>query len=153
MSPVLHSLLAVSCGSEWHPEYDFEFVEWQIGRCPSLVPATCYIPEAPHAALLYWRSDSTNSWRIAVWALDTAWNEVQVLLLKAIRQISVQRGMLISAIVSRLDSPLIKILAETGFRMRSERIPLYTIIANGQDVKVSELNNMNYLDCDFAYRF
>lgn len=154
VSPAIPHLLDNLGADPWRPAYDLQYVDWQIGRCPALISNTCYFPDAalPEAAIVCWRPRMKNAWRIAVLALDQAWDQVPALLSTVIRHIYNNRGTSISMVARAADKRLTEILTDAGFSTRPEEMPLYVVTPRRAE-SVPELSHLSYLDCDLAYRF
>ena len=110
----------------WHPVYDFEYLDWQIGRCPVLESATCFTPSvAPQAAALFWRQRSSGfRWRMALAAAPGARGPLMAVLSEAVRQIGARKGSVISVLVSQLDADMIEALRATPPRAEGLRISI-----------------------------
>ena len=156
VAPTIAPLLDVDCSLGWHPQYDFDYVDWQVGRCPTLISATSYAPgsAAPHAVAVYWRPRaSTTFWRMAVW-----WNEehpgrFDAVVREAISQVYERGGAALSVIVSRFDGPLISRLKAAGFVAWGNPRAVYLCAGARSTEPLPELSGLSYLDTDLAYRF
>jgi hypothetical protein len=137
------------------PAYDFGYVDWQIGRSPVLVSATSYGPPrgSPRAVALYWSPrDSLGLWRLAVWAEPDSSAQLSAVLRTAVRHVYERGGIVLSTIVSRLETERIDLLHSAGFVSRGSRA-LYYCASGAQASAPFELSGLSYLDTDLAYRF
>ncbi|MBV8906126.1 MAG: hypothetical protein JOZ22_21010 [Acidobacteriia bacterium] len=142
-------------GCRSHPDYDFDYLDWQIGRCPSIVAGTCSVPPNtnPKAAVLFWRPvTSSQFWRMVVLIRPGAYDAAALAIDKVVRHVATHRGFLISVLVSRLDSGLLRLLKHKGFLSENSRRPLYVLTHNA-DQTIEEPGHLSFLDTDWAYRF
>ena len=155
VSEVLKGILEPEQHGDIYACYDFDYVRWQIGDCPALSCETCYIAgdSAPRAAALIWRHKvSPGFWGMVLWLRNRTEREAEVLLSHVVRHVYEHNGFLLSAVVSRLESDLLRLLRSKQFRTAPRRRPLQ-IIASRKDEIVPELWPLSFLDTDFAYRF
>jgi len=156
VSQVLHSFLEPAPRGEMYSRYDFEYLQWTVGDCPTLASETCYIggERAPRAAALLWREKaSTDFWRTALWWREDDEKEAGALLSFLIRHVYELGGSLLSAVASRLDSGAIRVFQSHRFVTAPRRRPLHIIDSKKTGRPVPELWPLSYLDTDFAYRF
>jgi Acetyltransferase (GNAT) domain len=135
--------------------YDFEYLRWQIGECPTLTSETCFLHgESACAAALIWRQKSSfDFWRMAIWTSTGAEKELDVLLSNVIRRVFELNGFLLSVLVSRLDTPIIEALRRRRFVAGPRRRPLYILSSTKSGEKIPELRGLSFLDTDLAHRF
>jgi hypothetical protein len=148
-------LIEADGGEHWAPSYDFNYVDWQIGRSPVLVSATSYSPDrgAPRAAALYWRPRASSEfWRLALWAKPDSYDHLAAVLREAVSHVYESGGMAISAIVSRLETERLGFLKAAGF-VAGGRRALYHCSSSDRNSSPVELSGLSYLDTDLAYRF
>jgi len=155
LSPRVVSLVDATSGGDWRPLYDCEFFDWQFRRCPAITCWSCWISsESPlRTAALVWRSRSlTGFWRF-VFCGETNDLEKMKMLLAAIVSFVVKQGCIaLFAIVSHLESDLVKLLARRGF-LRSGTLPFYAVRGRHAELPTDEFCVLNFLDADLAYRF
>jgi hypothetical protein len=143
-------------GAEWAPFYDYEYVDWQLGRCPSIACWSCYLRShsAPQFAAIIWRPIAAPSfWRMALCGTPDREHEAELLLRTIIRFVYEQRGMAISAVASRLDRGLLNLLVARGFLRRRARLPFYAMKGRDANLPGDEFATLSFLDADLAYRF
>lgn len=148
-------LIEAERGEGWSPRYDFEYVDWQIGRSPVLASQTSFSPAQgePQAAALYWRPrTSPEFWRLAVWAAPDSGDHLKAALGEAVSRVYESGGLALSTIISRLDADRLAVLRSAGFIAKSRRA-LYQCTASGSENPACELSRLSYLDTDLAYRF
>jgi hypothetical protein len=148
-------LIEAGSGEHWAPEYDFGYVDWQIGRSPVLLSATSYSPDqgSPRAAALYWRPrSSSHFWRLVLWAEPDSSDHLTAVLRAAVSHVYESGGMAISTIVSRLEIERLRFLKAAGFVARGRRA-LYHCAGGDRASPPVELSGLSYLDTDLAYRF
>ena len=149
------ALIEAERGVGWSPRYDFEYVDWQIGRSPVLVSQTSFSPAQgePRAAALYWRPQaSVEFWRLVLWAGPDSVDHLGAVLGEAVSRVYEAGGLVLSTIVSRLDADRLALLRSAGFLPKARRA-LYQCMGGGSERPVSELSRLSYLDTDLAYRF
>lgn len=140
----------------WRPYYDLSYLEWQIGRSPLLQSYTSYSPSKgePLAAALYWRQRaSSDFWRLAVWCRKDGSKHLASAIRTAVAEIYQQKGVVVSALLSRLDIEARAVFHSAGFLAAGRRRPLYLCSGQESDGEVPELRGLSYLDTDLAYRF
>ncbi len=89
------ALIEAERGVGWSPRYDFEYVDWQIGRSPVLASQTSFSPAQgePRAAALYWRPQaSVEFWRLALWAGPDSADHLGAVLGEAVSRVYEARG-------------------------------------------------------------
>ena len=136
-------------------DYDLDYIQWQIGRCPMTVSFTCTVPahEPPRAAILFWRHVASKEfWRLALFPQRGALDELAVALDHAIHYIYQQGGAIVSVLLSRLQSDIVQMLRAKGFIAAKRRLPLY-LISRDPKPQEGELGALSFLDTDLAYRF
>jgi hypothetical protein len=137
------------------PLYDFEYLHWQIGRCPTLESHTMYIgsgSEILSAVLLWCSTGSRDFWRMAVFASDGARDELESLTAAASSYVYKQGGAVLSIAVSRHDSQLRKLLRARGFIVSPRRRSLYILSGHQGQTAIPEPRHLSFLDTDWAYR-
>ncbi len=148
-------LLEPRAGIGLRPLYDFEYIHWQIARCPFLESATCFSPKdsGPRAAAAVWRQKNNRRvWRMAIWSEPGSSEELRYSIDAAIKHIYDQGGQSVSIIVSRLDAEYHSALESRGFYATSATPKLYILAAESATHPVEELEHLSYLDTDLGYR-
>jgi hypothetical protein len=156
VAPTIGPLLESDGGPGWHPRYDFDYVDWQVGRCPTLVSGTSYAPgrTAPDAAAVYWRPRSSNTfWRMAVWWNEEHPDRLDAVVREAISRVYEHGGAAVSVIASRSDAPLIGRLEAAGFVALGRPRAVYLCAGAQSTEPLPELRGLSYLDTDLGYRF
>lgn len=156
VSEAAASLFGVPRSAGWHPHYDYEYVDWQVGRCPTLTSWTCYATAEgePQAAAVLWRSSkSTDFWRISLWAKLGVQDYLWAVLRQAVKHIRDQKALSVSIIVSHLDIELIGFLRANGFLLFSGRDPLFLCAPKDGGQQIDELSSLSYMDTDSASLF
>jgi hypothetical protein len=157
VSKIIDSFLEPARHGDIYARYDHEYLQWQVGDCPSLFCETCHIGDgctAPAAAALLWRERaSTDFFRLVLWSRKDAEKEREILLSSVIRRVYDSKGFLLSFVVSRLDQVLIDLLRRKNFLAAPLRRPLHIIASKKTEEPVPELWPLSYLDTDYAYRF
>ena len=154
VSPALVPLLgADTAHPPRSPAYDFEYIDWQIGRCPLLSSATAYVLDhsSVRAAALYWAATSQpRHWRLALWDLADvdALGAALTAVLEAIRRAS---GTTVTILAPAWDAPRIAFLIRHGFAQTAEGRHLYVLADD--DPPPSASMDLSYLDTDLAHRF
>jgi hypothetical protein len=152
----LRSFLKPAVHGDIYAQYDLEYMRWQVGDCPSVIAETCYAGKGPEdgAAALIWRQKtSPDFWRMALWSQSGADEALRTLLSIVIRRIYEQKGLVVSIVVSRMESALIELLRSKKFIAAPRRRPLHIIDSRKTGEAVPELWPLSYLDTDYAYRF
>jgi hypothetical protein len=155
LAPSIASLIEAQRGDIRWPGYDFEYVDWQIGRAPMLVSETSYSPTdaEPRAAAVYWTAPGAHgSWRLALWARAGAAEHLAMVLREATSRVYERGGAEISTIVSRVHVDRLAHLRATGFTVEGSRT-LYECASADSGDAGGELSGLSYLDTDLAYRF
>lgn len=139
----------------WHPAYDFEYLDWQVGRCPVLESATCFTPSAkPQAAALFWRLRASGfRWRMALAAVPGAQAPLTAVLCEAIRRIGERSGSLVSVLVSQLDEDLVAALRAQPRSIARTRCPLFLLATKAVSEPIDGLHRLSFLDTDGAQQF
>jgi hypothetical protein len=130
--------------------YDSRYLEWLVGRCPSLQSFSCYVdadPLIPAGALFWSETDGNGTWRLALWGRKDATTEQANVLTAGIRELLARGGRSVESLVARLDRETSAILAESGFVERG-RSPLHVFAAADNGTPVEELSRMTFLDGD-----
>jgi hypothetical protein len=143
-------------GEPFGSRYDSEYVTWQIGRCPEIVPFTCIVAgdAGSYAAILFWRhSESIDFCRLAIIGSSRVTiTEVGTALDYVLDYITGLGGGLVSILVSHMQTELLRLLRTKGFIASRLTLPLF-ILARGQADNCGELAELSYLDTDLGYRF
>ena len=148
----LEGVLAGQAAGRWVPQYDVDYVDWQIGRCPAVECATIWTTDpAGASAAVIWRALKGRQWRIAVWSSLGAPTHAQSVLGEAVRQVRLQGGFGLSAVVAEGDGPGQQLFEGAGFRRTPLAFPLYVL--GTAAAPVTRLGRLSYLDSDLAYRF
>jgi len=141
---------------DWHPLYDSEYVEWQLGRCPAMQCWTCSISsESPvRTAALLWRSRSSSAyWRLALCGARSDLEKIQMVVGAIVSFVYAQRGVALFAVASHLENDLADLLVRQGFLRRRARLPFYAMRGRRSELPMDEFGVLSYLDSDLAYRF
>lgn len=149
-------LLSALRSPGWHPHYDYEYVDWKFGRCPVLLAWTCSAqgPNGTRAAAVLWRKrDSAERWRMALWALRDAQDHLAAVIDTAVDHVRRNQGMLVSILVSRLDTDLLRLLKRKGFIRYHGHEPLFISTPAADLQPVDELSSLSYLDTDLSHLF
>jgi hypothetical protein len=137
------------------PAYDSQYLRWLLDRCPSITGGACLVfcGEEPIGAVLFWHPVTDRRfWRISVLPCRSNYRMLEVAIVKTIRHIRDSGGWLISLLASRLDVDLLELAKRNGFYRSTSRRPLYILTRSSEDA-VQELEQLSYLDTDYAYRF
>jgi hypothetical protein len=161
VSPLLAPLLAAARAARnegWAPEFDQDYVDWQVGRCPALVSRTCCFPaDRPRAAAVYWRRrKSPGLWRMALWMRPGAGDEMRAVLAGTMQDVHRQGGRVVSTLTASADLEGHRLLEDSGFRRTADRRPLF-IFGKGSGAGAAhpaagEFQGLSYLASDLAYR-
>jgi hypothetical protein len=155
VAPRIASLIEARRGDGRWPAYDFEYVDWQIGRAPMLVSETSYSPAdaEPCAAAVYWTArGARGSWRLALWARPGATGDLAMVVREATARVYERGGAEISTIASRADADHLAFLRRAGFTVEGSRT-LYECADGDRGEAGAPLSCLSYLDTDLAYRF
>lgn len=137
------------------PFYDFEYVDWQVGRCPILRSRTFWMssePAVPAAALIWCLDADDRSWKVALWSREGADAELAAVLSAAVSFLLSVGALSVSAIAARTDLGQISLLRRYGFwPQRATARPVFALDPAGGEV--DEPSRLSYLDADAAYRF
>jgi hypothetical protein len=137
------------------PAYDLPYLRWLLERCPAITGGVCLVSreEQPIGAILFWRPVADRRfWRVALLPRGRDYTMLEAGLEKVIRHIRDSGGWLISMLASRLDKSLLEVARRHGFYRSNSRRPLY-ILTRAPDAAPQELEQLTYLDTDYAYRF
>jgi hypothetical protein len=151
----IEPLLGVDASSDWRPRYGFDYIDWQIGRCPAIDSWTCYFDDGsgPRAAALCWRLREDNGlWRIALWGVEEEREPLMAVLDGVVERVFRERGFIVSALVSRVDAMVAEVLMARGFRPAQAAAPLFVCGGTGPEGTVGEVADLSYLATDLAYR-
>jgi hypothetical protein len=155
VASAIAGLLARDRAGRCAPLYDYEYVDWQIGRSPVLVAHTSLSPAdgEPKAAAVYWRPRaSADLWRMALWTAPGAAEPAAAVVREVVSRVYETGGMVLSTIVSRSDADQRALLRAAHFVARGTR-PLYQCVGSGGPPLGCDLGGLSYLDTDLAYRF
>ncbi len=156
VSEVIEPLIASHRSDGWHARYDLDYLQWQVERCPTVVSGTCYVAgdSAPPAAVVFWRErESSQFWRITMWARPGATRELEAVLVKTIKLIYDGGGLAVSILVSHRDEDAVAVLEQRGFMATRHHLPLYIYAARSTSQPIDDVRHLGYMDGDLAYRF
>ena len=162
VSPGIEPLLEQPPSSSMRPIYDLEYIDWALGRCPTIESATTYVRRAPdkaRAAVVHWRSTERadtgpdRSWRMALFAESGAARELGAAIDHTLELALDRRVHAVSTIAAKEDKSLLKLLRTRGFFPNRTLRPLWYFRRAGDTTKMVELHGASYLDTDLAYRF
>jgi hypothetical protein len=156
LPPRVISMLGEPAAGDWHPLYDAEYVDWQLGRCPAITCWSCSISsESPlRTAALIWRSRSSSRyWRLAFCGAGDDLEKIEVLAGAIVAFVYAQGGIALFAMASHLEGDLVDLLARRGFLRRRSRLPFYVVRGRHPELPIEEFSVSNFLDADLAYRF
>ena len=137
------------------PSYDFEYLHWQVGRCPKLESYTMYVDGAAgvRTALLLWCSTASRDfWRMALLTSEAGRDELDSVVTTALSYVYAQGGVVLSVGASRHETNLIKALRAHGFLVSPRRRPLYILSHHRGRGMIPEVQQSSYIDTDWAYR-
>jgi hypothetical protein len=152
VSSVLAPLLDRRNMVEDCPLYDFEYVDWQIGRCPTLTSYTMYVKGVRAAVVLWCSTASRDFWRMAIIEADPSREELDSLLTSALSFVYSQGGVSLSLGASRHETNFIRNMRKHAFFVSPRRRPLYILNGNRARYTIPEPRQLNLLDTDWAYR-
>ena len=135
--------------------YDLPYLRWLLERCPAITGGVCLVSRGEEAlgAILFWRPVTDRRfWRIALLPRRRHYEALEVGLRRVAHHIRDNGGWLVSLLASRLDKDLLELASRNGFHRSNSRRPLY-ILTREPDAAVQELEQLSYLDTDYAYRF
>jgi hypothetical protein len=154
VSPALMRALASATGDGdgWVPTYDFEHLQWMLGRCPAVESASVYSTgTAPPAAAVVWRPTAGRRWRMALWQAPGAEVQAAAVIDESVRLIDQQGGHAVSTIAARTDVAALALLSAANFQEGELSLPLYVLSAG--ETPVHDVARLSHLDSDLAYRF
>jgi hypothetical protein len=152
VSPRLESVL-LAHGAHPHgvtPQYDLTYLRWQLDACPDVEPFTVMTDSStPSAAALVWHRKSVpTDWRFSMWSDG---GEEASILLDAMREHASGAGAeRLCVLVSRSDTPRLRLLQDKGFRSDEPDRPLF--VTGSLSGSEEGLNGLSFLDTDLAYR-
>ncbi len=155
LRPLLQAPCPPAPSGLWRSCYDFEYVSWQIGRCPEIECCTVLAEGggAPPAAALLWHpKGDSRFWRLALWHENGAQKALEAVLHGALNVVYRRGGWELWGTVSHNERTLLEAMGDAGFTMAAKRIPLFICNAR-QNAPVRDFSALNYLDTDRAYRF
>jgi hypothetical protein len=123
-------------------KYDYEYVQWQVGRCPLLASCTCV---GPDGSVLLWSSN--RFWRMAEFG-----QRLEDVLDAAVRHVYDQGGYQLSVLASRTDEGWHQVLRSRGFRASPDERNL-NVLSAVRETRAPELGRLSFLDSDMGYRF
>lgn len=150
-SVVVDKVRTASC----YPQYSFEYIDWQVGRCPGIEATSVFVPAAKGvtAAALCWRQKPAGAtWRLALWANQGAANELDHVLCAALRHIYDNRGEMAAALVSGADAESFGLLKNRRFIVAPRR-RMFCVVSSDPGRKFEVPIGLSMLDTDMAYRF
>lgn len=140
-------------GDAWYPHYDWNDVDWIVGRCPTLRCGSAWAPAqgTPEAAAVFWHDRaSTRTWRLALWSRPGADRALRAVLSQTMREARRQGGWLLSALISRQDRDLAAALRAERWLQVPQRRPLF--IFSRRSVPLEEVGRLSFLDTDLAHQ-
>jgi hypothetical protein len=155
LSPRVVSLVDDVPRGDWRPLYDSEFFDWQFRRCPGITCWGCWISlESPlRTAALIWRSRSSKGfWRFVFCGETNDLQKMEMLIAAIVSFVHSQGCVALFAILSHLESDLLKLLGRRGF-FRHGKLPLYVMRGRYTELPTDEFCGLTFLDADLAYRF
>jgi hypothetical protein len=155
LPPTFDELLVDRVTDAHLPAYDLQYLRWLLDRCPSITGGACLVSRGEESigAVLFWHPVADKRfWRISLLPCRRNYGVLDAAVTKTIRHIRDNGGWLISLLASRLDIDLLELAKRNGFYQSTSRRPLYILTRNRQDI-VQELEQLSYLDTDYAYRF
>jgi hypothetical protein len=155
VSRALEPILAQrEAGSSW-PAYDFDYVNWQCGRCPEIEAWTCVASAAAgerSAAVVFRRRSAPSHWRLAWWLESRAGSHAVVVLRAVQAFVHEQAGLSLSVIISSSDARRAALLQAHGFRREPGGHPLYVSAADRTAfAPLRDVHGVSYLDTDLAH--
>ena len=143
---------ATGAGNGWVPTYDFEHLQWMLGRCPVVEAASVYSTgTAPPAAAVVWRPTNGRRWRMAVWQAPGSDSQAAAVIDEAVRLVDRQGGHAVSTLAARTDTATLALLSAANFQEGELSLPLYVLAAG--ETPVHDVARLSHLDSDLAYRF
>jgi hypothetical protein len=155
LSAVLHPLLEKSNIVDGCPLYDFEYLHWQIGRCPVLDSYTVYLKgkgDVRTAVLLWCSATSRDFWRMAVLSMDPNPADLDSLVAMSLSFVQSEGGVALSVGASRHETKFIAVMRAHGFIVSPRRRPLYILGGSRGASLIPEPRQLGFLDTDWAYR-
>jgi len=151
--PLAEVLESATRGAAWSPVYDFDYVRWQLERCPVLESFTVYVDarSAPAAAVV-WRPKRGAHWRMAFWAIDTGAEHCGAVIDEAVNRVYALGAESLSALAGRGDTVSLGCLRAAGFRENALSLPLY-VLARDRNTPIERVSGLGYADSDLGYRF
>ena len=149
------SLLEGGTQRDWRPRYDAEFFDWQFRRCPAITCWSCWISSEfpPRTAATIWRSRSSKRfWRFVLCGETRDSQRIKEFIAAIISFVHRQGCVALFAMVSHLESDLIKVFGRHGF-LRHGKLPLYGMRGHDSELPMDEFCALSFLDSDLAYRF
>ena len=156
VSAALHPLFDQPAADLCRIRHDAAFLQWQIGRCPTIRSMSCVVEEGgrPAAGALLWSPlDNPGYWRVVLRALPGADALLESVLAHVVERLGAERAALVSIVVSYLDRSVLDLLARSGFVEGSQRWPLYIPERDEPGACQEGFLQMSYLDSDLACRF
>ena len=157
LSPTVAELIEHDYHPEWHPHHRFDYLQWSMGRCPTIAIRTSYITglSGIEAAAVFWRSAHTGDfWKVALWADPLRRRQLLGDLLHEVRwQVYAEGGLAISTLVSHLQTDVIEHLHADGYWRQPRCLPLYLLSQSKQPLPFLDMTGLSYVCTDLAYRF
>jgi hypothetical protein len=155
LAVVLHPLLEKSNLVDGCPLYDFEYLHWQIGRCPVLDSYTVYLKgkaDVRTAVLLWCSATSRDFWRMTVLSMDPNPADLDSLVAMSLSFVQSEGGVALSVGASRHETKFIAVMRSHGFIVSPRRRPLYILGGSRGSSLIPEPRQLGFLDTDWAYR-
>lgn len=137
------------------PGYDLSYLQWLLERCPAIAGGVCLVLRRDEliGAVPFWRPvGGRQFWRICLIPCGRDYRMLETGLRKTLRHIRDNGGWLVSLLASRVDRNVLDMARRHGFFRSNSRRPLY-VLTRKPDGTPQELEQLSYLDSDYAYRF
>lgn len=136
----------------WRPVYSLADLRWQLERCPQ-VECWTVLGEDEESAVLLWREkEGDGTWKLALLGSERSSNGLSLCLDCAVQHALGLGGASILAVVSRLDSPFIDVLHQSGFKASGTVNPIHFLDQDPRGIP-SALERLSFLDADDGHRF
>lgn len=143
----------------WRPHYDWNYLNWMVGRCPTLRAATCLSmsEDTPAAGALVWNDTAKpHIWRAAIWndpAAPGAEQALREVLQTAQRHVYDNQAWELRVMVSERQTALREGLQDFGFAELPKRLPLFFCAEDEESLPGEAFAALSYLDMDLACYF
>ncbi len=138
------------------PVYDFEYVDWQCGRCPEIEAWTCLAAETggePSGAIVFRRRSAPAHWRMVWWVGPSEGPQAAAVLSSAGALVHQRSGVSLSVLVSAADDRKAALLQAHGFVRERGGHPLYVSVADRARgfTPLHDVRGLSFLDTDLAH--